>query len=286
MSIFAKYCDEDTSDTTTIEISPRLLSGDEMFIKNVCSEIRNFSLMILDQMDKVDVHKGASRDIIQKLDTTYKTLQPFCRMGDKCKKIYRFQVGKKGFVIQTAHIVQEFGLFLPMSINSLQYTDDIVKTVDYIHSKGKEPTGHLGKRIIGGTDGKIFGMSMSEFIRNKNTDVSHTGFVKVLELAILMEFPAHHASELSTDFQDWLNYIHDRICTVMRLRYIDLRVCNNFYSPMNKENKKHEETYSAFMDLRRSFMGSIEFMNIKRKRRTLRTYRMPAENDFDRLVPN
>lgn len=287
-STFVTFCngDVDRPETTdTISISNKLLNGEENFIKDVCSDIRNYSLRVLNEMDKVDRTTGGVRGFDGKRDNTYDTLKQFCRIGEKCKRIYRFQRGNKQFIIQLGHIVQEFGLFLPHSINSLQYTEDIDVLAEEKERGGRYLTGFVGKRIITGDGGKIFGMTMDEFINNKNTSSDHVQFVRPLELSILLKFSPQKSSNYSEKFQSWINDTYDRICTVLRLRYIDLRLCNKFYSPMNHVNKQHAETYESFLLLRSSFLGTVDFINDARKQINLRTYVKPEENDFSRVIP-
>jgi len=291
MSVFLTYCDPDEkSNLTTLSISPRLLSGNDEYISEVCSKIRDFSLLLLSEIDKIDTERGDTRELKNiggaLTDITYNTIKPVCRKDDICKRIFRFQLGQKHFIPQITHIVQEFGLFLPLRINSLQYIENIEEKVNETHFMGKTPTTKfLGKRIVSGEDGTIFGMSIKEFREEKNQELDHVHFIDPLGLAHSVMLGEQKKSEYSSEFQMWLNEVYDRICTVLRLRYIDLRVCSTFQSPMTISNEKHTETYNAFQSLKREFLGKIEYINTVRESEHLKLYKEPYKNDFDRTLP-
>lgn len=284
-SPFLLFCDpEDYDDHSSIKMSPQLLTGNEEFIAKTCDKIRDYSITLLNEIEKIDI-LTTTRVIHGGKDVTYKALRPVCRNDTRCKKIYRFMEGQKTFIPQITHIVQEFGLFLPQKVNSLQYVPDVEERVNKILKSKRSPTGHIGKKITGGQDGKIFGMTLSEFREAKaEFTTTHTNFVEPLDFSILSHISLFTNKDYSEKFQKWIYDIHDRICTVLRLRYIDLYVCNDVSVNMTPTNKKHAETYEVFLQLKNTFSQNIISMNKKRRVRRRILYKSEFDIDFSRDV--
>jgi len=291
MSVFVKYCDPDfLLDSTTIDISGEILDGDPDFIEKVCNEIGFFSKTVIEEMNKIlsVTIKNRISSGNPPTDNTYKTNNVFCRDENQCKKIYRFQHRQKNFIPQITHIVQEFGLFLPLGVNSLQYIPNIVEkvesmceTVKRTKNLKKMPTSQLGKRITG-KNGKIFGMEIKTFLEEKITNFDHITFVELLQDYVILEFQPYYFGKKSDEFQEWLYKFNGRLSTVLRLRYIDMYTCNSMRINMNNSNRQHSETYMAFLKLKKNFIEMIHDINNSRSKNRFigGIYDIPKNDNF------
>lgn len=242
-TIYDDYC-------TTIDF--RLAMGDLGEIGDICDSIALFADEISDLIKETDIqypirryklneHELKHKNFFKVRDDQLSEHSKICRKKDqgfqRCNLMYSTQDRDKGFIPQMYHIVQEFGILLPLNIYNLN------------HSK---------KNLIKRTSEKIFGMTPLEYKMKSEEERNMEVLFEKMDISL-----AAKLRSIGTDSerQSWVDEIFKRINTVKILRYFELYACNNIDNPMKSTNIEHIEMYNGLDDILRNVTTLINVMN-------------------------
>lgn len=289
-NIFSRFCygGRDGDEKHVFLDFSSLLNGNKGEIDKVCEQIEDFANNIISDIKTIDeTQSHTGRTYINnprthrhqvgaaQFDSTHNSLYPVCKTPNphdiskkdlegnpeyKCQKLHPGQPNPKRFIAQLHHIVSEIGVLLPMGVynmDDIRNTGGVVKhplshrmteTEELDFVRDDWDTFNSQMRLV-----NIFGKTPEEY-KTLATQISSSHDVtRVLGNAIF---------QLSIT-QDVVDKLVKRMNTVLKLRMIDVRICNVLKLPIASDNRIHKNFYEQiYTELKSSLMKRVSDHNL------------------------
>ena len=225
---------------------------DMEYINKVCTHVSEFAETVYNAMGDIDA------DTLRRLVCQNSVTGHTWKKNDGCKPVYKTQAKLRRLVPHLVHIVQDFGILLPMKFHNLEHagrrepfvsdTDILQKwdnhsLPDKLYERGRYVRNLMIRRVPNSTD----------LIFNKGPGINPGNYYESLFSSNTKKFLEKTSDifEIYLLSQDIIDQVAEKMNTLLKLRYIDTIICN----------RPDDDHVAAFNGLLERFVDTIRTKN-------------------------